>query len=69
MMKQVIIFGEAEEGSVEQAKNCLVEAEAMLLMADNHKGYGMPVGGVAVYKDKISPAWVGVLRLGFIYFL
>lgn len=27
-------------------------------MGDNHKGYGMPVGGVAVYKDKISPAGV-----------
>ena len=58
-MKKVIIFGEAEQGSIDQANNCLVEAEAMLLMADNHKGYGMPVGGVAVYKNKISPAGVG----------
>lgn len=58
-MKQVKIFGNTEQGSIDQANNCLVEAEAMLLMADNHKGYGMPVGGVAVYKDKISPAGVG----------
>ena len=58
-MKHVKVLGEAEQGSIEQANNCLSEAEAMLLMADNHKGYGMPVGGVAVYKEKISPAGVG----------
>jgi len=53
------IFGEAENGAIEQANNCLKEAIDFVLMADNHKGYGMPVGGVAVYKDKISPAGVG----------
>ncbi len=58
-MKEVIVIGEAEDGAMKQAENCLVEAEAMLLMADNHKGYGMPVGGVAVYKDRIPPAGVG----------
>jgi len=58
-METVKIYGEAEEGAIEQATRCLEDADAMLLMADNHKGYGMPVGGVAVYKDKISPAGVG----------
>lgn len=58
-MKEVIKFGEIEENTLKQAENCLEEAEAFALMADNHKGYGMPVGGVAVYKDKISPAGVG----------
>jgi len=58
-MKSLKIIGNAEQGSIDQANNCLVEAHAMLLMADNHKGYGMPVGGVAVYKNKISPAGVG----------
>ena len=58
-MKKIVIIGDAEEGAIQQAQNCLVEAEAMLLMADNHKGYGMPVGGVAVYKDRIPPAGVG----------
>ncbi|MCL4676906.1 MAG: RtcB family protein, partial [Pararhodobacter sp.] len=57
--KDIVIMGEAEEGAIQQARNCLVEAEAMLLMADNHKGYGMPVGGVAVYADRIPPAGVG----------
>lgn len=58
-MNTVITFGLVEDGAVTQAQNCLQDAEAFVLMADNHKGYGMPVGGVAVYKDKISPAGVG----------
>ena len=58
-MKTVKYFGAVEQGAMEQAERCLEDAEEMLLMADNHKGYGMPVGGVAVYKDKISPAGVG----------
>lgn len=58
-MSKLQIIGETEEGAIEQANNCLTEAEYFALMADNHQGYGMPVGGVAVYKDKISPAGVG----------
>lgn len=57
--REIIKFGDIEESTLLQAENCLVEAEAFALMADNHKGYGMPVGGVAVYKDKICPAGVG----------
>ena len=59
MNQKIKLFGIAEEGAITQAENCLNEAEAFVLMADNHKGYGMPVGGVAVYKNKISPAGVG----------
>lgn len=58
-MKGILKFGESEQGSIDQAEKCLIEADAFILMADNHKGYGMPVGGVAVYTDKISPAGVG----------
>lgn len=58
-MKKIITFGTPEQGAVEQAKNCLDAAFAFALMADNHKGYGMPVGGVAVYEEKITPAGVG----------
>lgn len=59
MKKLIIAGGYAEEGAVNQAMNCLEDAEAFILMADNHKGYGMPVGGVAVYKNAVSPAGVG----------
>ncbi len=37
-MKKIIKYGECEEGSIKQAENCLVEAEAFCLMADNHEG-------------------------------
>ncbi len=58
-MKEIVKFGDIDEGALKQAENCLKDAVAIALMADNHKGYGMPVGGVAVYKNKISPAGVG----------
>jgi RNA-splicing ligase RtcB len=29
------------------------------LMADNHVGYSMPIGGVAGYRDMVSPSGVG----------
>jgi tRNA-splicing ligase RtcB len=29
------------------------------LMADNHVGYSMPIGGVAAYRDMVSPSGVG----------
>lgn len=58
-MKSIQKFGVVDENTLKQAENCLNDAEAFALMADNHKGYGMPVGGVAVYKDKICPAGVG----------
>jgi RNA-splicing ligase RtcB len=28
-------------------------------MADDHKGYVMPIGGVAAYRDKVSVVGVG----------
>jgi len=59
MTKEIITIGIHEQSAIDQANNCLNEAEAIFLMADGHKGYGMPVGGVAVYKNRISPAGVG----------
>src|SRR5690349_12599319 len=29
------------------------------LMADNHLGYSMPIGGVAAYREMVSPSGVG----------
>ena len=61
-MKEVKVVGQYEIGSLQQAERCLKDSEHFLLMADNHKGYGMPVGGVAVYNEKVSPAGVGFDR-------
>ena len=59
MSDNIVAMGKVEDGAMLQAQNCARDAVAFLLMADNHKGYGMPVGGVAVYEDHISPAGVG----------
>ncbi|HLP00054.1 MAG TPA: RtcB family protein [Fimbriimonas sp.] len=34
-------------------------AERLALMADHHVGYGVPIGGVAAYRHRISPSGVG----------
>lgn len=59
MNKQTIIFGKPEEGALEQINTVAIEADYVALMGDNHKGYNMPIGGVAAYSKHISPAGVG----------
>jgi|CXWL01.1.fsa_nt_gi tRNA-splicing ligase RtcB len=53
------VFGVPDEGAERQILHCFETADACALMADNHQGYAAPVGGVLVYKDKISPNGVG----------
>lgn len=54
------VFGPSvDEGALHQIKQCAIEADHVALMADHHKGYNMPIGGVAAYSDHVSPAGVG----------
>jgi tRNA-splicing ligase RtcB (3'-phosphate/5'-hydroxy nucleic acid ligase) len=48
--------------SLQQLKNCVsVEDGAMgALMADHHRGYSCPIGGVVAYRNHVSPSCVGV---------
>jgi len=48
-----------DEGAFLQIANCSKEAVHVALMADHHKGYAVPIGGVVAYVDKISPSGVG----------
>jgi tRNA-splicing ligase RtcB (3'-phosphate/5'-hydroxy nucleic acid ligase) len=48
-----------DAGALEQIKMCAREAEAVALMADHHKGYSCPIGGVVAYDGKVSPSCVG----------
>lgn len=48
-----------DEGAMDQARMCLRSASAVAMMADHHLGYAVPIGGVVVYKDAISPSGVG----------
>ncbi|MEP0804559.1 MAG: RtcB family protein [Chloroflexota bacterium] len=54
------VWGEpVDESALKQIKNCARTADAAALMADHHKGYAVPIGGVVAYKDSISPSGVG----------
>lgn len=53
------IWGGADARTIEQIKRCARTAEKVALMADNHLGYAVPIGGVVAYRDAISPSGVG----------
>lgn len=46
-------------GALSQIKTCALTAARVALMADHHKGYSVPIGGVVAYEDSISPSGVG----------
>lgn len=57
---EIPVWGDpVDEGAVAQMKTCAKDAVRAALMADHHVGYSMPIGGVAAYKDAISPSGVG----------
>ena len=53
------IWGGADERTLAQIKTCAKTASHVALMADNHVGYAVPIGGVVAYEGKISPSGVG----------
>jgi tRNA-splicing ligase RtcB len=54
------VFGEpVDEGALSQIKTCARDAAKVALMADHHRGYSVPIGGVVAYEDAISPSGVG----------
>jgi len=48
-----------DEGALAQIKVCARTADRVAMMADHHKGYAVPIGGVVAYQDSISPSGVG----------
>lgn len=55
------VWGEPDEGALSQAIRCNTFGDvfATALMADHHKGYSQPIGGVVAYRGLISPSGVG----------
>lgn len=53
------MFGTHDDATVKQLERCLTPGSIGALMADNHKGYSMPIGGVVAYQDAVSPSGVG----------
>ena len=55
----MVIYGSHDNNTIEQFHNVMQTADRGALMADGHLGYVMPIGGVAAYRDIISPSGVG----------
>jgi tRNA-splicing ligase RtcB len=55
------IWGEHDEATIAQIQRCAADPEVAgaALMADGHKGYSMPIGGVVAYRNAVSPSGVG----------
>lgn len=53
------VFGPPDPGALAQIKTCAKTATFTALMADHHKGYAVPIGGVVAYENAISPSGVG----------
>ena len=62
VIEGIPVFGEPEAQALAQAKMCARTGNVVgvALMADHHKGYSQPIGGVVVYEpDQVSPSGVG----------
>jgi tRNA-splicing ligase RtcB (3'-phosphate/5'-hydroxy nucleic acid ligase) len=60
VIEGVPVWGEpVDDGALAQIRNCARTADHVAMMADHHKGYAVPIGGVVAYVDKISPSGVG----------
>ena len=53
------VYGVHDDTTIRQFLDVVSRAEYGALMADGHVGYVMPIGGVAAYKNKVSPVGVG----------
>jgi len=54
------VWGEpVDPASLAQIRRCRPSADRAALMADHHKGYAVPIGGVLAYENAVSPSGVG----------
>jgi len=60
MHGDVPVWGDVnDKHALEQMMRCRATADGGAMMADHHLGYSVPIGGVVVYRDRISPSGVG----------
>ena len=48
-----------DEGALKQIKTCYYIFGQAAMMADHHRGYGVPIGGVIAHENLVSPSGVG----------
>jgi tRNA-splicing ligase RtcB len=60
LIQGIPVWGDpVDAGALQQIVNCAKGADHVALMADHHKGYAVPIGGVVAYENKVSPSGVG----------
>lgn len=60
-VNQIPVWGTHDEGTIAQIERCARDEKvvAAALMADGHRGYALPIGGVVAYRGAVSPSGVG----------
>jgi len=61
LIDNIPIWGEHDDATIAQIQRCSSHERvvAAALMADGHKGYALPIGGVVAYRDAVSPNGIG----------
>src|SRR5436190_10578758 len=61
IINDIPVWGEHDEATLAQIQRCAGDdtVAGAALMADGHKGYSMPIGGVLAYRNAVSPSGVG----------
>jgi tRNA-splicing ligase RtcB len=61
IIDHIPVFGQHDEATLAQIRRCADDERVAVaaLMADGHKGYSMPIGGVIGYRNAVSPSGVG----------
>jgi tRNA-splicing ligase RtcB len=61
LVGNIPVWGDHDEATLAQIQRCTQDPSAAgaALMADGHKGYSQPIGGVVAYRNAVSPSGVG----------
>ncbi len=61
LVDNIPVWGEHDEATLGQIARCAGDPRVAgaALMADGHRGYSMPIGGVVAYREAVSPSGVG----------
>ena len=61
IIENIPVWNVVDESAFRQIRSCINDESVAggALMADHHKGYSMPIGGVVAYRSRVSPSGVG----------
>jgi len=61
IVNNIPVWGEHDDATLAQIQRCARDEQVAgaALMADGHRGYSMPIGGVIAYRGAVSPSGVG----------